>query len=56
MQTKNYKDFWPTIQTMIEAFFFGDFLVSEGSFFGYDPCLFGRADILVGILGETMTS
>ena len=25
--------------------FFGDFLVSVGSFFGYDPCLFGRAEI-----------
>ena len=36
------------------------FLVSLGSFFGYDPCLFGRAEILVKflacILGETMTS
>ena len=30
--------------------FFGDFLVSVGSFFGYDPCLSGRAEILV-ILG-----
>ena len=30
--------------------FFCDFLVSVGSFFGYDPCLFGTADILV-ILG-----
>ena len=27
--------------------FFGDFLVSVGSFFGYDLCLFGRAEILV---------
>ena len=39
--------------------FWGDFLVSVGSFFGYDPCLFGRAEILaifVCILGETMTS
>ena len=30
---------------------FGDFLVSVGSFFGYVPCLFGRAVILV-ILGS----
>ena len=39
--------------------FFGDFLVIVGSFFGYDPCLFDRAEILeilVDILGETMTS
>ena len=50
MQTKDYKDFCPTIQTRIVALFFGDFLVSVGSFFGYDPCLFGRAEILV-ILG-----
>ena len=28
----------------------GFLLVSIGSFFGYDPCLFGRAEILV-ILG-----
>ena len=46
MQTKNYKDFCPTIQTRIIALF----LVSVCSFFGYDPCLFGRAEILV-ILG-----
>ena len=25
--------------------FFGDFLVSVGSFFGYNSCLFGRAEI-----------
>ena len=50
MQTKNYKDFCPTIQTRIVALFFGDFLVTVGSFFGYDPFLFGRAEILV-ILG-----
>ena len=30
--------------------FFGEFLVSLGHFCGYDPCLFGRAEILV-ILG-----
>ena len=46
IQTKNCKDFCPTIQTRIVALF----LVSVGSFFGYDPCLFGRAEILV-ILG-----
>ena len=28
-------------------FYFGDFLVIIGSFFGSDPCLFGRAEILV---------
>ena len=32
-QTKNYKDFCPTIQTRIVALFFGDFLVSVGRFF-----------------------
>ena len=50
MQTKNYKDFCPTKQTRIIAPFFGNFLVSVGSLFDYDPCLFGRAEILV-ILG-----
>ena len=50
MQTQNYKDFYPTKQTRIVALFFGDFLVSVGGFFDYDPCLFGRAEILV-ILG-----
>ena len=45
MLTNNYKDFCPTIQTRIVALFFGDFLVSVGSFFGYDPCLLGRAEI-----------
>ena len=40
MQTKNYKDFCPTIQRRIVALFF---LVNVGSFFGYNPCLFGRA-------------
>ena len=44
---KIYKDFCPTIQTRIIALFFGDFLVRVGSFFGYDPCLFGKAEILV---------
>ena len=50
MQTKNYKDFCPTKQTRILALCFCDFLVSVASFFGYDPWLFGRAEILV-ILG-----
>ena len=50
MQTKNDKDFFPTIQTRFVALFLGDFLGSVGSFFGYDSCLFGRAEILV-ILG-----
>ena len=50
MQTRNYKDFFPTKQTRIVALFFGDFLVSVGSCFGYNPYLFGRAEILV-ILG-----
>ena len=39
MQTKNYKDFCPTIQTRIVALFFGDFLVSVGT------CFFGMAEI-----------
>ena len=30
--------------------FFGNFLVSIGRFQGYDPCLFGKAEILA-ILG-----
>ena len=50
IQTKNYKNFCPTKQTRIIALIFGDFLVIVGSFFGYYPCLFGRAEILV-ILG-----
>jgi hypothetical protein len=50
MQTKNYKNFCPAKQTRIVAFIFGDLLVSVGIYFGYDPCLFGRAEILV-ILG-----
>ena len=29
------------------SIFFGDFLVSVGRFFGYDPCLFFRAEIRV---------
>ena len=32
---------------MILALCFGDFLVSVGSFFGDNPCLFGSAVILV---------
>ena len=50
MQTKFFKDFCPTKQTKIVALFFGDFLVIVGTVFGYDPCLFGGAEILV-ILG-----
>ena len=45
MQSKNYKYFYHTKKD--RSPFFGDFLVSVGSFFGYDPCLFGRAEILV---------
>ena len=45
--TKNYKDFCPTKQTRIVVLFFGDFLVIVGSFFGYAPCLFGKAEIFV---------
>ena len=41
MATKTFPDFCPTKQTRIVALF----LVSVGSFFGYDPCLFGRAEI-----------
>ena len=47
MQTWIDKDFCPTKQTRIISLFLGDFLASVGSFFGYDPCLFGRAEILV---------
>ena len=39
--------FLPNQLPRIVAIFFGDFFVSVGSFFGYDPCLFGRAEILV---------
>jgi hypothetical protein len=46
MPTKIFKDFCPTKQTKIMALFFGEFLVSLRSFFGFDPCLFGRAEIL----------
>ena len=46
-KTKNDKDFCSTIQAKDHSTFFGDILVSVGSFFAYDPCLFGRAEILV---------
>jgi hypothetical protein len=46
MPTKNFKDFCPTKQTRIVAKKLTFFLVSFGEFFGYDPCLFGRAEIL----------
>ena len=45
MPTKNFPDFCPSKQIRIVDFF-GDFLVSLGSFFGYDPGLFGRVEIL----------
>ena len=47
MQTKNYNGFLPYQTNKDRSPFFGDFLVIVGSFFGYDPCLFGRAEILV---------
>ena len=50
MQTKNYKDFWPTIQTRIVALFWWFFGQCRQFFLVYNPCLFGRAEILV-ILG-----
>ena len=39
------------------ALFLVIFLMSVDSFFDYDPCLFGRAELqfLVCILGEMMT-
>ena len=43
MQTKNYIQGFLPYQTRIVTLF----LVSLGSFFGYDPCLFGRAEIFV---------
>ena len=45
-ETKNYKYFCPIIQTRIVALFC-DVFASVGSFFGYDPCSFGSAEILV---------
>ena len=47
---KKLQGFLPYHTNKDHSIFFGDFLVSVGSFFGYDPCLFGRAEILV-ILG-----
>ena len=47
MQTQNYNDFCPTKQTKDRSTFFVEFLVSVQVFFDYDPCLFGRAEILV---------
>ena len=44
------KDFCLTKTNKDRSTFLGDFLVSLGSFFGYEPCLFGRVEILV-ILG-----
>ena len=54
IQTQNYKDFCPTIQTRIVALFFlGDFLGECRQFFY--PCFFGRVEIFV-ILGKTIAS
>jgi hypothetical protein len=52
-QNANQKlqEFLPYYTNKDRSTFFGEFLVSLGSFFGYDPCLFGRAEILV-ILGR----
>ena len=48
MQTKNYKDFCPYKQSRIITYFFWQFFGEfREFFFGYDPCLFGRAEILV---------
>ena len=47
--------FLPYHKNKDHSTFFGDFLVCVGSFSGYDPCLFGKAEILV-FLGETITS
>ena len=41
MQTKKYKDFWPTKQTrIVHLFIFGDFLVSVGIWFFLATILF----------------
>ena len=50
MQTKK---FLPYHTNKDRSTFFDDFLVSVGSFFGYDPCLFGRAEMFV-ILGDDL--
>ena len=42
-QIDHYKDFCANIQKRVVALI----LVSVGNFFGYDPSLFGRAEILV---------
>ena len=58
MPTKNFPDFCPSKQTRIVDFF-GDFLVSVGSFLVMIfVCLIGQKSgkFLVGISGETMTS
>ena len=59
MATKKYKDFCPTKQTRIVAkkTAYNHQKITKNKC--YDPCLFGRAEILVifGLnLGETMTS
>ena len=47
MQTKKLQGFLPYQTNKDRSTFFGDFLVSVGSFFGYNPFLFGWAEILV---------
>ena len=44
---KVIKNFLPYQTNKDRSTFFGDILVIVGSFFGYDPCLFGRGEILV---------
>ena len=59
MQTKNYKDFCPTKQTRIVAKKTSYTHQKIDKKKCYDPCLDGRAEILVifGLhFGETMTS
>ena len=54
MQTKHYKDFCPTKQTKIVALCFGDFLLSVGSFFGYDPQGGVQIHPSTNLLGKTI--
>ena len=44
---QKYKPKITKISALPYKFFLGDFLVSVGSFFGYDLCLFGMAEILI---------
>ena len=41
------QEFLPYRTNKDHSTFFGEFLVIVGSFFGYHPCLFGRAEIRV---------